>query len=106
MDISKPITTEANPSNSGLRAILLQREKPVIYASKSLTCAEKNYAVIEKELLAVLFDCERLHQCVYGNKALVKSDHNPLNSITKKPLERAPVRLPKMLLRLQKYNFI
>ena len=104
-DVSKPITIQVDASNSGLGAALLQEGKPVAYASRSLTSAEKNYAVIEKELLAVLFGCERFHQYVYGNKTLVESDHKPLESIMKKPLARAPARLQRMLLCLQKYDF-
>ena len=54
-NVSKPITIQVDTSNSGLGATFLQG-KPVVYASRSLTKAEKNYAVIEKELLAVPFD--------------------------------------------------
>ena len=85
--------------------MLLQEGKPVSYASRSVTSTEKNYAIIEKELLAVLFGCERFHQYIYGNKTLVESDHKPLESIIKKPLARVPARLQRMLLRLQRYDF-
>ena len=51
-------------SDCRLGAALLQEGKPVAYASRSLTSAKKNYAIIEKELLAVLFGCERFHQCL------------------------------------------
>ena len=60
------------------------------YASRSLPSTAKNYAAIEKELLAVLFGCERFHQYIYGNKTLVESDRKSLESIIKKPLARAP----------------
>ena len=51
-----------------------------MYASISLTSAEKNYAIIDKELLAVLFSCERFHQYVYGNKTFTESEHKPQGS--------------------------
>ena len=57
-DVSKLITIQVHASNSGLEAALLQKGKPVAYASRTLTNAEKNYAIIKKELLAVLFGCE------------------------------------------------
>ena len=78
--------------------------KPVSYASRSLTNAQKNYAIIEKELLAVLFGCETFHQFVYRSQVTIISDHKPLESIMKKPLPNAPARLQRMLLRLQRYN--
>ena len=82
----------------------MQNGKPVSYASRSLTNAQKNYAIIEKELLAVLFGCERFHQFVNGSEVTIISDHKPLESIMKKPLSKAPARLQRMLLRLQRYN--
>ena len=65
----------------------------MVYASRSLTSAEKNYAIIEKELLVVLFGCERFHQYVYGSKTFIESDHKPMESVMKRPLSRAPERL-------------
>ena len=43
---------------------------------------------------------------MYGKTVQVKSDHKPLELITKKSLCQAPPRLQRMLLRLQKYGFI
>ena len=63
---------------------------------------EQNYAQIEKELLAVVFACERFHQYTYyGRDIIVQSDHKPLEAITNKPLACATRRL---LLRLHRYN--
>ena len=53
----------------------MQNGKPVSYTSRSLTNAQKNNAIIEKELLAVLFECERFHQFVYGSEVTIISDH-------------------------------
>lgn len=54
----KLITIQTDASKSGIGSCLLQEGHPVIYASRSLTTAEQNYAQIEKELLAIVFVCE------------------------------------------------
>lgn len=41
---SKPLTLQTDASKYGLGAVLLQDNKPVAYASKSLTPSEVNYA--------------------------------------------------------------
>ena len=69
-----------------------------------MTATQVRYAQIEKELLAVVFACERFHQYIYGKTVEVHSDHKPLKSILKKPSVTAPARLQRMLLRLQKYD--
>ena len=92
-------------SKSGLGAALLQDNKPVTYASRSLSDAETRPVQIEKELLAVVFLFQKFHQYVYGKEALVESDHKPLEIIVKKPLAAAPPHLQCMLLQLQKYSF-
>ena len=48
--LDKPITVSCDASQSGLGAALMQGNKPVAYASKSLTKTEYAYAQIEKEL--------------------------------------------------------
>ena len=55
-------------------------------------------------MLAVVFGCQRFHQYIYGKKVKIESDHKPLESIVKKPLQNTPPRLQRMLLRLQKYD--
>ena len=67
---------------------------------------EKNYAQIEKECLAIVSCMDKWHQYLYGKCDLtVHTDHQPLETIFKKPLSNAPRRLQRMMLKLQKYQF-
>ena len=59
-------TIQADASQSGLGACLLQKGKPIAYASRSLSPSECNYAQIEKELLAIVFACNKFHLYIYG----------------------------------------
>ena len=104
-DVKKPVCTQCDASHGGLGAGLLQDGLPVVYASRTLTANERNYAQIEKELLAIVFACEKFDQYVYGREKLhVQSDHKPLEVIFKKPFATLPKRLQRMLLRLQRYS--
>ena len=59
---------------------------------------------IEKELLAIVFACERFDQFINGKQVTVESDHKPLEAIITKPLSQAPPRIQRLLIRLQKYQ--
>ena len=84
-------------------AVLMQEGRPVAYASKSLTKAQKKYSQIEKECLAIFFGCTRFNEYIYGKSDVtVETDHRPLEAIFKKPLGQAPPRLQSMLLKLAK----
>ena len=104
-DVKKPVTVSCDASKSGLGAVLLQDDKPIAFASRSMTDAEVRYAQIEKELLAVVFAMERCPQFTPGQSVTVESDHHPLEMIMKKNLSAAAPRLQRMLLKLQRYNF-
>ncbi|UYV61691.1 hypothetical protein LAZ67_1005925, partial [Cordylochernes scorpioides] len=58
-DPNEPLELFADASKDGLGAILMQKEKPLSYASASLTSPQKHYSQIEKELLALYFGCKR-----------------------------------------------
>ncbi len=107
-DPEKSTRISADASQYGLGAVLLQQHDeqwlPVAYASRALTSAESRYAQIEKELLASMYACERFHQYVYGQTFEVETDHKPLVSIMSKPLNDCPIRIQRMLIRLQKYD--
>lgn len=60
------------------------------YGSRSLTDTQKRYAQIEKDLLAIVYGCEKLKRYLYGKQVQVKSNHKPLESVFKKGLHKAP----------------
>lgn len=100
-----PLVIECDASSFGLGVAVFQEKGIIGYASRTLTKTERNYAQIEKELLAILFACTRFDQLVVGNlHTIVKTDHKPLISIFKKPLLSAPKRLQHMLMNLQRYS--
>ncbi len=103
-DPKQPCTIEVDASLSGLGAALVQQGRPVAFTSKALTDAERRYANIEREMLAVVHGCERFHTFVYGKEFVAESDHKPLEQIVLKSLNQTPPRLQRMLLRLQPYD--
>lgn len=106
-DISKPTKISVDASSKGLGAALLQDDKPIAYASKSLTQTQQNYAQIEKEMLAIVFGCVRFHDYIYGLTTVeVETDHKPLEAILRKPLHQAPARLQKMMMSIQRYSLV
>jgi hypothetical protein len=105
-DVNKPVTVQADASKYGLGAALLQEGNLIDFASKSLTDAEQRYANIERELLAIVFACERFHTYIYGKEFIAETDHKPLEMITQKNLMNAPPRLQRMLIRLQPYDMV
>ncbi|XP_011674436.2 uncharacterized protein K02A2.6-like [Strongylocentrotus purpuratus] len=103
-DQKKPLVIHADASAHGIGAAMMQDGQPVAYASRALSDAESRYAVIEKEMLAIVFALEKWHQFTFAREVTVYSDHKPLECIVKKPLDRAPKRLQGMLLRAMAYN--
>ncbi|CAB4017096.1 Transposon Ty3-G Gag-Pol poly, partial [Paramuricea clavata] len=104
-DVTKPVTIQCDASQTGLGAALLQDGHPIAYSSRALTATERNYAQIEKELLAIVYACEKFDQYIFGKSdVVVESDHKPLETIFRKPIHSAPKRLQRMRLRLQSYD--
>ena len=70
----------------------MQNNQPVVYAWRSLTQTEVQYAQIEKKMLAMVFGMEKFETYLYGRtrKVLVESDHKPLEAILKKSILNAP----------------
>ena len=86
---------------------MLQNDQPVCLTSHTLNSTEKNYAQIEKKCLAIVSCMDKWHQYLYGKHDItVHTDHQPLETIFKKPLSKAPRRLRGMMLKLQRYQFI
>jgi len=103
--LNDEVTLQCDTSDTGLGAALLQLHQPVSFSSRALTQTETRYAQIEKELLAIVFACEKFDKYIFGRDVIhTETDHKPLEEIFKKSLCDAPARLQRMLLRLQRYN--
>ncbi|UYV75188.1 K02A2.6-like, partial [Cordylochernes scorpioides] len=103
-DPTKPITISSDASQYGIGTVLMQGGHAIEYASFSLNATQRKYAQIEKELLAIVFGCERFQYYIWGNDVIVETDHKPLLSIVKKPLEKLSPRLQRMVLRLMRFQ--
>ena len=110
-DQKKQVILQVDASEKGLGGTLLQKNNqdqllPVAFTSCTLTDTERRYSQIEKECLAICNAFSKFDHWLYGHKNIeVHSDHKPLEIIMKKPLNRAPARLQRMLSRLQRYQF-
>lgn len=106
-DTSEELVIQCDASKSGIGCVLLQRDKPVVYGSRTLTKTESGYACIERECLAIVFACKRFEQYVAGKSGvIVETDHKPLVEIFRKPIHTAPIRLQRMMMALKRYDIV
>ena len=85
-DPNKPIVLSVDACSHGIGAVLSHRmedgsERPIEYASRTLNPAERSYAQIEKEDLAIVFGITRFNLYLYGKKFTLVTDHQPLTRI-------------------------
>ena len=112
-DPSRKLVLSCDASPFGLGAVLSQvmedgAERPISYASRSLTDAEKRYSQLDKEALAVIFGVNKFHQYLYGRPFTIYTDHKPLTylfSPTKSLSQMSSARLQRWALTLNSYNY-
>ena len=56
-------------------------ERPIAFASYTLSTSEHNYAQLEKEALSLIFGVKKFHQYLYGRRFTIITDHKPLTAI-------------------------
>lgn len=98
------INVKVDVSSIVIGVVLQQEGQLVCYASKSPTEMEKQHTNLEREMLVVVFRCERICTYLYSWLLTVTMGHESLEMITQKPLSNAPAWLRHMLLRLVKYG--
>jgi hypothetical protein len=80
-----PFLLQTNASRDTIGAILSQRingdERVVAYASCTLSKAERNYAITDKEGLALIFAIKHFRPYLHGSHFVVETDHAPLKAL-------------------------
>lgn len=105
-DPKKQIVVQADASQDGLGACLMQNGQPVAYASRILTESEKGYAQIEKEMLALYYAAVKFENYIYGMPTVTfHTDHEPLVAVFRKPIHKVTnSRLKKMRVKMLKFQ--
>ena len=65
-DPEKETFVQVDASLRGLGSAVVQERKIVAFVSRALTDTEKRYASTEREMLAVVVACEKLHSYLFG----------------------------------------
>ncbi len=55
-----------------------EEELPIIYASRTMSKTETNYAQLDREAMSVMFGVKRFHLYLFGRHFEIHTDHKPL----------------------------
>ena len=85
-DFQRPFILHTDASSSGLGAILYQemngQERPIAFASRSLSPSEKNYPTHKQEFLALKWAIsDKFRDYLLHSNFVVRTDNNPLTYI-------------------------
>ena len=80
---SKPTVIQTDASSTGQGSCLMQDGASIAFVSRALKDCETRYVQIEKQILAIVFACEKVAHCIYGQLVTVQNDHKSLESVFK-----------------------
>ncbi|KAJ2947350.1 hypothetical protein O0L34_g17078 [Tuta absoluta] len=106
-DFDRPFILTTDASDVAIGAVLSQgtlgSDKPVAYASRTLSETETRYSTIEKEMLAIMWAVKYFRPYLYGRKFTIYTDHRPLTWL--RSIKDPDSKLTRWGLKLAEYNY-
>ena len=105
-DWTKEFEIMCDASDYAMGAVLGQRVgkvfRAIYYASKTFNEAQENYSTTEKEMLAIVFACEKFRPYILGSHVIIYTDHSTIKYLMAK--KEAKPRLIRWVLLLQEFD--
>ena len=112
-DPTLPIKMAGDASAYGIGAVISHTypdgtERPISFASRTLSPSEQNYPQIENEALSLVYGIKNFYAYLYGRKFTLVTDHKPLLTVLGPKNGIPPMaaaRLQRWALLLSAYNY-
>ena len=105
-DLNREFEIICDASDFEMGAVLGQKAekvfKVIYYARKTFNEARGNYSTTEKEMLAIVFVCEKFRPYILGSHVFIHTDHAAIKYLKEK--KEAKPRLIRWVLLLQKFD--
>ena len=105
----REFTVVTDASNYGIGCVLLQKDsnerlRPVAYAGKIFTDAQKRYATLDKELCAIIFALQHWRVYLIGKHFTLYTDHAPLTYVLN-PRSKLTTRQIRWASEMREFDF-
>ena len=101
-DSAGEFKVHTDASAVGVGVVLEQNDHVIAYASRALTVPERQYSVIQRECLAVIYALKQFRHYLLGRTFQILTDHAPLQWLSAQKMEGM---LCRWALAIQEYNF-
>ena len=104
-DWNREFEIMCDASDFAMGAVLGQKDekmfKAIYYANKTFNEAQENYSTTEKEMLAIVFACDKFRPYILGSHVIIHIDHAAIKYLMAK--KEAKPRLIRWVLLLQEF---
>ena len=105
-DWNREFQIMCDASDFAMGAVLGQKAekvfKAIYYANKTFNEAQENYSTTEKEMLAIVFACEKFRPYILGSHVIIHTNHTAINYLIAK--KEAKPRLIMWVLLLHEFD--
>ena len=109
-DEKKETILYCDASPFGFSSILLQNDNKdhlqvISHSPRSLNTSKQRYSELERECLSIVYACQRHRVYLFGRTFKICSDNKALINLLSRPSSKVPLRIERMTLQLQGYDF-